>query len=244
MSYRDDQEALQERVSALESELAAANRRIAELSGSAPALPTGKGETFGRPSSLGAPTSLRLETVVDGELSAKGYEAIAALVRERLSLDTTQVGARLETLQRPRMPPDHVEITVSDGKTYLLLERSWAERSAGAWALAGIIAMFGGAVVGALAHDVFHTSDAMSFVQALWGAPLFGLLAALILRPRMRKNIEKELAARRGAFAAMVQLAEENCVKAKQVRVASATVDEPLEEEVAAESTDASERTR
>ncbi|NOU33820.1 MAG: hypothetical protein HOO96_38495 [Polyangiaceae bacterium] len=240
MSYRDDQEALQERVGALESELAAANRKIAELSGTAPALPTGNGETFGRPSSLGAPTSLRLETVVDGELSAKGYEAIAALIRERLGLDTTQVGGRMATLHRPRMPAGHVEIVVRDGKTHLLLERSWAERSTGAWLFAGIIGLFGALVAGSFAHDMFHTSDAMSFFHALWAGPLLGAFAALILGPRARRKIEAEAATRRGAFAAMVQLAEEHCVKAKQVRVAVAEVEEPAEEELASESSDAS----
>jgi uncharacterized membrane protein YeaQ/YmgE (transglycosylase-associated protein family) len=246
MSYRDDQEALQERVGALESELAAANRKIAELSGTAPALPTGNGETFGKPSSLNVPTSLRLEKVVQGELSAQGYEAIAALIRERLGLDTTQVGGRMATLHRPRMPADHVEIVVRDGKTHLLLERSWAERSTGAWLFAGIIGLFGALVAGSLAHDMLHTSDVMSFFHALWAGPLLGALAALILGPRARRKIEAEAVTRRGAFAAMVQLAEENCAKAKPVRVASAAVEEEelAEEELASDNIAAGARIR
>jgi hypothetical protein len=240
MGYRDDQEALRERVSALESELAAANRKIAELSGTAPAVAGNDGETLGAPSALGAPRSLRTEKVVEGELSAKGYEAIAALIRERLQLDTAQVGGRMTTLTRPGVPMNRVEIAVRDGKTHLLLERTWAERSVGVWVFAFFFAMFGSVVAGALAHDVFHVSDAMSLAQVLWAGPLAFTIAALLFRPFARKNVEKELAVRRSAFAAMVQLAEGNRVESKQVRVAGAEVEEPTEEELGSESHDAS----
>ncbi len=244
MSYRDDQEALRDRVGALESELAAANRTIAELSGSAPAVAGGEGETLGAPSLVGAPSSLRIEKVVEGELSSKGYEAIAALVRERLELDTAQVGGRMTTLSRPGVPLNRVEIAVRDGKTHLLLERTWAERSVGVFAFAFLFATFGAVAAGALAHDAFHLSGALSFAQALWAGPLAFAMAGLFFRPYVRKGIEKELAARRSTFASMLLLAQEHCANAKQVRVAGAAVEEPVEEELAPESAAVRERTR
>lgn len=238
MSYRGDQEALQQRVEALESELATAKEKIAELSGAEPTIAAGSGETLGARSSIGAPTSVRIEKVIAGELSSRGFEAVAALLRERLKLEAAQVGARMETLAR-RAPGARVEVAVRDGKTHLLLEQSFAGRATGAWIFAGLFALMAGVIAGAFGHDLFHLSDAMSFVQALWAAPLVGTLAALLLRPHVRKNVETELANDRGAFAAIAQVVEEDCARGARVRVQSVETDDAEElaldhEEVAA----------
>lgn len=247
MTYRDEKGALQAKVGELESEIEAAHRKIAELSGTAPAPKTASGETLGPLSGLGAPTSLRIEKVIDGALTTQGYEAIAAVIRERLGLETTQVGTRMETLHRPRTPAGRVEISVKDGKTYIVIERDWSDRAGGTWVLAGVVAMFGGVITGALMHDMFHLTDAMSFVHMTWGAPLFGALAAALVRPRARRLIEAELATRRGAFLAIVELAEQHRASPVRARVAledGQAVGDAAEEESTAESARSEGRAR
>lgn len=220
MTYRDEKGALQAKVGELESEIEAAHRKIAELSGTAPTAKTSGGETLGPLSGLGTPTSLRIEKVIEGALTTQGYEAIAVVIRERLGLTTTQVGTRMETLHNPRAPAGRVEISVKDGRTHILLERDWSDRAGSTWVFAGMAAMFGGVATAALMHDLFHLSDAMSFVHILWGAPLFGALTASLVRPRARAQVEAELAARRGAFLAIVELAEQHRTSPVRARVA------------------------
>lgn len=226
--YRDEKGALQAKVGELEEELEAAKRKIAELSGTAPAPATGDGETLGAPSGLGVATSLKLEKVIDGELTPAGYEAIAALIKERLGLETSQVGARMESLHRPRQPAGRVQIAVKDGKTHVTIERDWSDRAPGTWVLAGVVALFGGVMTAGLMHDAFHLGDAMSFAQMLWAGPLLAGLASMPIRRLAKRQIEEELAARRGAFAAIVDLAEKHRtapVRAR-VEVADATEEE------------------
>ena len=214
--YRDEKGALQAKVGELESELEAAQRKIAELSGTAPAAATGDGETLGAPSGLGVPTSLKLEKVIDGELTLAGYEAIATLIKERLGMETSQVGTRMETLDRPRQPAGRVQISVKDGKTHIVLERDWVDRSPGTWIFAGMLGLFGGFITVALMQDIFHLGDAMTFANVLWAGPLVGALGSIPIRRVARRAIETELAARRGAFAAIVELAQKH--RAPKVR--------------------------
>ena len=238
MTYRDDQGALHGRVDALESELDAANRRIAELSGGASTSIMGDGEKLGPLSNLGTPTSLRIEQVLDGELTVEGYEAISSVIRERLGLDTTQVGGRMETLERARSSAGRVLVAVKEGKTHVVVERDWSERAMGTWVLTAMVALFGGVVVAALMHDLFRLSDAMSFVHVLWSAPLVAFVAASLLRPYARKKVEAELASRRGTFAAIVALAQRHSPPVVRTRVETANEahesgeldDAPLEE--------------
>jgi hypothetical protein len=227
VTYRDEKGALQAKVGELEGELQEAQRKIAQLTGAAPAPSTGDGETLGAPSGLGVPTSLRIEKVVDGELTMQGYEAIASVIRDRLGLETTQVGARMETLHRPRQPAGRIQIAVKDGKTHIVLERDWSDRAPGTWVFAGMLGMFGGFITAALMHDLFHLGDAMAFANVLWAGPLVGGLASIPIRRVARSQIEAELAARRGAFAAIVEVAEKHRAPAVRARVEVADAAEP-----------------
>lgn len=235
MTYRDEKGALAAKVDHLESELAAANAKIAVLSGTAPAPPTTEGETLGPTTSLGAPGSLRLEKELDFTLTPEGYEAIAALIDERLGMKTTQVGSKLETLATPRAPAGRVEVSVKDGRTRVVLERDWSDRGAGTWVLSGMLAMFAGLATAAVLHDVAHLTDAMAFANVLWSAPVVFGAAAPLLRGRARKQVEAELAVRRGTFAALVELAGKHRarppVRARVDVASEPEQDEPLEEQ-------------
>ena len=238
MTYRDEKGALVAKVDHLESELAAANAKIAALSGTASTPASIEGETLGPDTSLGVPGFVRLEKVLDYTLTPQGYEAIAALIDQRLGMKTTQVGSKLETLTTPRAPAGRVELSVKDGRTHLVLERDWSDRGAGTWVLSGMLAMFGGLVTAAVVHDVAHLSDAMAFAQILWSAPMVFGAAAPLLRRRGRRVVEAELAERRGTFAALVELAAEHragaSVRARVDVAAEPEHDEPLEQELAA----------
>lgn len=234
MTYRDQKAALVAKVDHLESELAAAKAKIAALSGTAPAPVSNEGETLGPTTSLGAPGSLRLEKVLDFVLTPDGYEAVAALLAQRLGMKTTQVGSKLETLANPRAPAGRVELSVKDGRTHVVLERDWSDRGAGTWVLSGMLAMFGGLVTAALVHDVAHLGDAMAFAQVLWSAPVVFGAAAPLLRGRARRQIEGELAVRRGTFAALVELAAKHRADAP-VRARVEVAAEPEQDEPPAE---------
>ena len=128
----------------------------------------------------------------------------------------------METLERARTLAGRVQISVKDGKTHVVLERDWSDRAMGVWVLTALLALFGGVVVASLMHDIFRLSDAGSFVQLLWSAPLVVFLAASLLRPYGRKQVEAELASRRGTFVAIVALAERHSQLAARIRVGTA----------------------
>lgn len=237
VTYRDEKGALRAKVGDLEGQLAAAQRKIAELSGATPAA-SDEGEQLGPTSGLGLPSSIRLEKVLEGTLSPAGYEAIAGLIERRIGLKSSQVGTRLETLALPRVG-GRVEITVKDGRTHLVLERDWSDRPAGTWVVAGMAAVFGGLAAAAVMHDVMHLSDPMSFAQFLWAGPLIAGLTAPLVRGRARRHIEEDLALRRGTFAALVELAQQHVLEAPRVRVEVAT--EPDVEDDAQQSAQRSE---
>ena len=79
MTYRDDRDALEARVKALEGDLAEANETVRRLRGEAPSATT----------SAAAPAGKRVRGIylareVDGQISDQGYEAIGNVLRERL----------------------------------------------------------------------------------------------------------------------------------------------------------------
>jgi Tfp pilus assembly protein FimV len=124
VGYRDEREALEAKVQELEDDLGEARRTIARLQGEGAAAQPGSDA----PSAfLGAPPRLHLERELPFEVSDEGYEAIADILRARLSTPAAgnmgnvgQVGRTL-TFQRPgltvriaREPPGKTRITLDD----------------------------------------------------------------------------------------------------------------------------------
>jgi hypothetical protein len=95
VSYRDEKEALRARVRTLQGDLAAAERKIARLSGEAE--PAGPEEQLSESGLLGAPTGIVLERELPFSIDEHGYEAIALAVRSRLGVEVAQVGGSLTT---------------------------------------------------------------------------------------------------------------------------------------------------
>jgi hypothetical protein len=218
VTYRDEKGALQAQVGELEGRLETAQAEIAALRGTSAPSATHQGEALGAPSDLGTPTSLRIEEVLDGTLTPEGYEAIATLLEKRIGLPSRQVGSKLETNTLPNIG-GKVTVTVREGRTHLLLEHDWSSRAPSAWLFAGVTAMFGAVATAAVMHDVMHLSDLMSFAQVLWAGPLIAGIAALPIRSRVRRHVETELAARRGTFTAMVDVARTHLVAPPRARV-------------------------
>ena len=125
MTYRDDRDADQARIQALEGQLAAANERIAQLEGKREqALVRASGDR--QPSAqrwLGAPTQLELERTFEGTFPAERFEDLVEQIREltrdrgRTELLRSSVAWWSSTSERSIGPFLCVTVTVKDGKT-------------------------------------------------------------------------------------------------------------------------------
>jgi len=224
VTYRDEKGALQAKVGELEERLQVAQAENAALRGTSASPDVREGETLGALSGLGTPSSLRIEEVLEGTLSPEGYEAIATLVEKRLRLTSRQVGTKLETNTLPNVG-GKVTITVREGRTHLVLEHDWSSRAPSTWLFAGVAAAFGAMATAAVMHDTMHLTDLMSAAQVLWAGPLIAGMAALPIRSRVRRHIETELAADRGTFTAMSELARTHLVAKPRARVELADQD-------------------
>ncbi len=134
MAYRDDREADQARIEALETELAAARAKLDELEGkrsqalvlaSGGALaPSGK-PTSGSARWLGAPLQLELVRRFDGEFPTERFEELVDVIREvtrdrgRTELLRTSIAWWASSAGRGTGPHTSVTLSVRGGVTTL-----------------------------------------------------------------------------------------------------------------------------
>lgn len=218
VSYRDESEALRAKVQDLEGRLDDAEETIARLRGETAAAPAGEGE---HSRLIGAQKRVVLERELPFEVSAEGYEAVAAVLRSRLAVTASQVGRR--------MTAGPFTMSYEGGVTRLRVVLDRQHRAAGLLAGASLLGGFGTLVSLGVIHDVLHGSPA----HGLWILPIAVAACALPLRGLIRRSLFSEETRWRGAFEAMIDAATAHAVRAPsaQVRV-EAVEDEPVEHEV------------
>jgi hypothetical protein len=230
VTYRNEGEALRARVDQLEDELAAAQDRIAKLSGEKTT------ETVARElrtsALLGASSGATLSKTLPYELDTEGYEAIAALVRERLKVEVSQVGHALTT------PRDVFSLKREDGQTTIRLHGDGSGLAGSVVAAGAMTALFAGLPIVGVLHDVgMHAHDPVSsMLHAVWIVPTLVTGATWLARKRMQRTADRTLATHQGAFEAVLALAEKHAIRrdAPRARVA-VEEEEPIEDEGAAQ---------
>lgn len=228
MTYRDETETLRAQVEKLEGELAVANEQVARLRGEAPGSAAGAAA----PDKLvGEPLVFEEEHVLPYRLTEQGYEAIAALLKERLAVDVAQVGSTLKGTVRAGVGPTFSLTCEGDTtrvklRTDLTLLR--ASTLSGAW-LGGLL---GGLPAIGIILDMAHNGIS-SPLHALWVVPTLLIGAGLGMRKLTAKRAREGRAKHSGTFAALLDVAAQHRLAAasgSRVRV-----------EVAAESSGAAE---
>lgn len=212
MTYRDENEALRARVERLEGDLATAEERIAKLSGEKTRDTVEREVRESR--FTGASSGVTLVQTLPYELDTEGYEAIAALVRERMKVEVSQVGRSLTT------PRDVFSLRREDGKTTIRIHGDWSGLAGSIVAAGGLTTLFGGGPILGVLHDVgvhLH-SPAFSMLHALWLVPTLASGAAWLARKRVQTLAKTHLELHQGAFEAVLALAEKHAVRRDAVR--------------------------
>lgn len=224
MGYRDEKETLRARVGSLEEDLAEAEDTIARLRGEARApesTPTDDHSAL-----LGSSKVLRLERDLPFEIRPEGYEAIAAFLKERMALESTQVGRRLTA--------GDLSIVYERGHSRLRWSVDWSSQRGGILSAASLFGLFGGAVSAGLGHDLAHLSPGQLAVLA--GVSIAGVAASVgfAMRRRLRRDRQQQREQTVGAFERVVELAEQYRVEAatEGARVADTEVHDEVEEQV------------
>ncbi|HEU4612159.1 MAG TPA: hypothetical protein VFS15_08780 [Kofleriaceae bacterium] len=134
MTYRDDRDADQARIAALEAELAETRKKLEELEGkrsqalvlaSGGALVPGGKATSGAARWLGAPLQLELVRRFDGEYPTDRFEELVELIREvtrdrgRTELLRSSVAWSASTAGRGTGPHTSITVSVRGGVTTL-----------------------------------------------------------------------------------------------------------------------------
>ena len=200
MGYRDEREALEAKVQELEEDLGEARQTIARLQGEGPA-PVGADA----PSAfLGAPPLLHLERELPFEVSDEGYEAIADILRARLSTPAVgtvgQVGRTL-TFQRPgltvriaREPEGKTRITLDDNHQGFGVLLGVGTMGATFFGLVPVIAL-----LKALAFTPAALIVALPLLILTCYAPLRALVSRLVMRERAKRAAVIEVIAETAA---------------------------------------------
>jgi hypothetical protein len=166
VTYRDETETLRAQVEKLEGELASANEQVARLRGEAPGSAAG---AAGPDKLVGEPLVFEEEHVLPYRLTEQGYEAVAALLKERLAVDVAQVGSTLKGTVRAGVGPTF-SLTCEGDTTHLKLSTDLtmlrASTLSGAW-LGGL---FGGLPAIGIILDMAHNGIG-SPLHALWVVP-------------------------------------------------------------------------
>lgn len=211
MTYRDESDALRARVDQLESQLAQASDKIAQLEGSAPDSEASTVLTESR--LLGTPSAVVLEHTLPFEIDDDGYEAIASVVRTRLKLQVSQVGHALTTLN------DRFSLRRENGTTSVVLRGDWGPLKSSIFALPILAGFLGGLpAVGVLADLSTHGTPT-ALLHLLWLLPSILGGSAYLGRRRIKRTAEEHLRTHRGVFEAVLALAEKHAVRAPAARV-------------------------
>jgi len=197
VTYRDDRDADQARIEALEGELAVANKRIAELEGrreQALVLASESAPSTAAKRWLGAPLALELEHTFEGAFPAEKFEELVEHIREltrdrgRTELMKSSVAWWSSASERGIGPFTCATVTVKDGKTILRVTDKLGQ-------LAGALfgGLGGGLGGGGLAAPLFATI-AMPVLAPLFFGAWFGgsyALARTFYKRSAKKRAQK-----------------------------------------------------
>lgn len=203
MSYRDDSDALREKLALRERELAEAKRRIAELE--APAEGSSKPNWF-----LGAPSKIDLRDTIEGEVSEETLEKIVRLLRSEFGelgrLD--RVGKMLAwSLMNPQTGRGvEVTIDVTGGQTLVQMRERLGNVAGGVFG--GLMGGLGGGGVGGIVAASIAagiTPGGIPLIVVGWFGAVY--LGARGLYGRIARGREKKL---RKTFAKLELLLRED----------------------------------
>lgn len=200
MTYRNDRDADQARIAALEAELAGARTRIAELEGKqATALVRTSGGALtasGRASSpaarwLGAPLELLLTRTFDGSFPTDAFETLIEVIREvtrdrgRSELLRSSFAWTSSSRGKSIGPFLQVEVTIKDGVTRLTVSDRLGQ-------LAGVVygglggGVGGGAIIAPIGASLALPVLAPVFVLG-WLGGMYALSRAVYRRSARRR---------------------------------------------------------
>lgn len=197
MTYRDDRDADQARIAALESELSAARQRIDELEGrrsqalvlaSSRELASSKASTAQR--WFGAPLRLELARRFDGAYPADKFEELIDRIRDftrdrgRTELLRTSVAWWATSPERSTGPATSVTVSVKDNVTSLSVTEQLGPL-AGAWFGGGLGGIGGGGIIAPIGATL-----AMPMLAPVWFAAWFGGIYAIV-RQLFKRSAKK-----------------------------------------------------
>lgn len=214
--YRDETENLRARVAELEAQLSASEQEVARLRGEEAA--TGAGGAGQVDALVGEALHFVDERELPFEVTDAGYEAIAALLRQRRPGQVGQVGRTLEG--------GGLSLTSGDGHTRVRLETDLRYRRRAVLSLPTLAALLGGLpIVGLLLDLAHHTS--VSPWNAAWAIPLLAGAVAVGARRNVAEHARTARTEHAALFEAVVSLAEKHRVThAERTRVRVAEVGE------------------
>jgi hypothetical protein len=205
VTYRDETETLRAQVEKLEGELASANQQVARLRGEAPGSAAG---TAGPDKLVGEPLVFDEEHVLPYRLTEQGYEAIAALLKERLAVDVAQVGSTLKGTVRAGVGPTFS--LTCEGDTTRVKLRTDLTHAARQHALGGVA---GRALRWAASHRHHHGPGAqrhrLASPRAVGGAHA-AARRGLGMRKLTAKRAREGRAKHSGTFAALLDVAAQH----------------------------------
>lgn len=234
MTYRDETESLRAKVATLEERLAESDAQVARLRGEAPATPS---------SAAAAPDRLVGETIVYDDtvelpfrISERGYEAIAALLAERLGISAAQVGSSLKG--------GLFALTCEGDTTRITLRTDLRGLRGAVWSGGFLTLLFGGLPTLGVIMDATH-GGMPAALHALWALPVAMAGGTLAMRRVAAKRAREGRAKHQGTLAAVLDLAHQHRLEAPGaagVRVRVAEVhQESTESMESAESADSME---
>ncbi|MCB9657884.1 MAG: hypothetical protein H6726_09580 [Sandaracinaceae bacterium] len=200
MTYRDDTESLHAQVEDLERRLAEADQEIARLKGLAPvgAAQAAHGNVDRW---VGEPLTYEDTVELPYRVGERGYEAIAALLTERLGTSIAQVGSTLRG--------GAFSLTTEGESTRITLRTDLRPLRASVLAGGSMAALFGGLPLVGVLMDVTH-SAAMVGLHSLWALPALAIAGGAATRRVAARRAREGRAKHQGTLAAVVALAEQH----------------------------------
>ncbi len=228
MTYRNDSDALRERVQKLEGDLASANETIERLKGET--AETSPGTQIEHSRFVDGPSLFAREELLPYEISEEGYEQIADVLRTRLAAtNVSQVGRTLTV-------PGVFSLTREGTSTRIRMTGTWSHLKQATLAFGGLAGFFGGLMsAGVLADIANHGGPWYLPFFVLGIAPALAGGAMFLGRKRSAKHSKNGLEKLQGTFETILSVAQEHRVPpAVRARVEDVDADE-AEEEVEAE---------
>jgi hypothetical protein len=236
VGFRGDDEALRARVDELETKLGDAQAEIARLRGERAESATGT--RIDRSRVIGGPSRYAREVLVPHEIDEAGYEAIAAVLRQRLGLNASQVGRTLTV-------PNVFSLAREEGGVRIRLAYDASLLATRVIAAPLFTGAFGALMSGGLMADIVTHGVGWAHTVPVdfgIGAAAVGLasFAALgvgaLVRRGTARTANEQLAAYEGTFQAILDLAEQHAVRVRlpDTRVAAPS-DAPERRDEAAE---------